>query len=208
MSRESALKAVATRRQNQAMGITSAAPKLGDRPAGLLTILHIEQESLYFTLRFEYRAEDGSDPWQIIPKSEIALPSLRFTAYPCREGYVRGSLRTVIHGSYTTHELGSAYPLMQRVEKFLALAFEETEDDSFEELAANLAAHFRVSKVIHPNGSSPRGAARLIARKLAIPAMATYTEREAAKAEAKAEREAAEFAELEKAESDESALAA
>jgi hypothetical protein len=208
MSRESALKAVATRKLNQAMGITSAAPKMGDRPAGLLTIMHMEQDYSHFIIRFEYQAEDGSDPWQLIPKSEIALPSIRFVAFPCSEGYVRGSHTTSIHGTYTTHELGSAYPLMQRVEKFLALAFEETEDDSFEELAANLAAHFRVSKIIHPNGTSPRGAARLIARKLSIPAMAVYTEREAARAAAKAEREAAEFAALEQSESEESAIAA
>jgi hypothetical protein len=117
-------------------------------------------------ITFLFSTSDGKPAWHMIPDGERMLTHVRFFGYVSTEGDVRGVHSAMINGAYNLSDLESALPLLRRIDKFLSAARQETEDNSFEELAALLAAHFRVTRVLHPGGEGTRGAARIIARRM------------------------------------------
>lgn len=163
-----AQRAAQTRAANKGLTNPAKAQPSAQRGAGVeleLVISETGSDGGALTVRFRFRVgEEPAKPDQIAP-GELALTDLRVIAW-AEKGELVGHHTTRLSGTFQAEELSRAVPVMARIDRFLALARAESEDDSFAQTVAALAGHLRASRIVHGDKIAKRGAAYVTALRI------------------------------------------
>lgn len=144
-------RAAATRAANRAGG-GSVSNASSERPAGLILDLVISIGSDQIEISFRATGPDGASMNGSLGPDN-ALPFLRWSGYRSEGELITFRSCGMAHSGNTTGAsmMELVLPLMKRVDRFINLAIDQSEDDSFAFIAASLATHFRASRIIVRN---------------------------------------------------------
>lgn len=173
MSFRSARKSAQSRREARiARQAASTAP--AERGAGVNPELWIHEHENQINLSIRFSIDGADASISLLPDADRVMRKLRITAWAdttadlvtlfgyqvCRlDGY-----------SVDVATMDEMRPVMRRIDRFLEMVVEESGDDSFAKVADSLAAHLRVTRVVHVKDGEEReikrGATYLHAHKL------------------------------------------
>lgn len=145
-----------------------------ERGAGVCPELWIEEAGTRLSVAIRFALDGARAPDEQLSETDRALRDLRLFAWndlnmtPALFGY--DVLRLDGYNA-TVETLERVLPAMRRVDRFLAAVRKESEDDSFAKAVESLAAHMRVTRVVHVRDGveteTKRGAAYITAHKIA-----------------------------------------